>query len=81
MANPKSIASIAGHPLHPMLIPFPIAFLVAAFAFDVAFWQTANTFWASASVWLLGAGIVMAALAAVQSPDSLVCLARHVSAL
>jgi uncharacterized membrane protein len=65
MANPKSIASIAGHPLHPMLIPFLIAFLVAAFAFDVAFWQTANTFWASASVWLLGAGIVMAALAAV----------------
>src|SRR4029077_3631927 len=65
MANPKSLASIAGHPLHPMLIPFPIAFLVAAFAFDVAFWQTANTFWASASVWLLGAGIVMAALAAV----------------
>src|SRR5262249_20924056 len=24
MANPRSTASIAGHPIHPMLIPFPI---------------------------------------------------------
>jgi uncharacterized membrane protein len=48
-----------------MLIPFPIAFFVAAFACDVAFWQTANTFWASASTWLLGAGIVMAVFAAL----------------
>src|SRR5215468_4300337 len=27
--NPRSTASIAGHPIHPMLIPFPIAFFVA----------------------------------------------------
>lgn len=27
--NPQSTAQIAGHPLHPMLIPFPVAFLVA----------------------------------------------------
>jgi hypothetical protein len=26
MSNPKSTASIAGHPLHPMLVGFPIAF-------------------------------------------------------
>jgi uncharacterized membrane protein len=62
--NPKSTASIAGHPLHPMLIPFPIAFLVAAFVSDLAFWRTGNAFWATASLWLLGAGLVMAALAA-----------------
>jgi len=24
--NPKSTASIAGHPIHPMLIPFPLYF-------------------------------------------------------
>ena len=65
MANPESTARIACHPLHPMLIPFPIAFFVAAFACDVAFWGTANPFWASASVRLLGAGIVMAGLAAI----------------
>jgi uncharacterized membrane protein len=63
--NPKSTASIAGHPLHPMLIPFPIAFFVFAFLCDLAFWRTGDAFWATAAVWLLGAGLVMAALAAV----------------
>jgi uncharacterized membrane protein len=48
-----------------MLIPFPIALFVGTFACDLAFWQTANTFWATASIWLLGAGIVMAVLAAI----------------
>lgn len=63
--NPRSTASIAGHPIHPMLIGFPIAFFVAALGCDIAFWQTANEGWAIASTWLLGAGLVMAALAAV----------------
>ena len=63
--NPRSTASIAGHPIHPMLIGFPIAFFVAALGCDIAFWQTANEGWAIASTLLLGAGLVMAALAAV----------------
>ena len=32
----RSKASFRSHPIHPALIPFPIAFLVGAFAFDVA---------------------------------------------
>jgi uncharacterized membrane protein len=65
MTNPKSTAQIAGHPIHPMLIPFPIACFVLAFVSDLAFWRTSNDFWASASLWLLGVGLIMAALAAV----------------
>jgi uncharacterized membrane protein len=65
MANPRSTAQIAGHPLHPMLIPFPIACFVLTLASDLAFWKTSNDFWASASLWLLGIGLIMAALAAV----------------
>lgn len=65
MANLRSTASIAGHPVHPMLIPFPIAFFVATLACDLAFWQTENPYWATTSLWLLGAGLVMAALAAI----------------
>jgi uncharacterized membrane protein len=63
--NPKSTASIAGHPIHPMLIPFPIAFLVSTFATDLVFWWTQNPEWATVSMWLLGAGIVTALVAAV----------------
>ena len=65
MSNPKSTASIAGHPIHPMLIPFPIAFFVATFVCDLAYWQSSNDGWVTATLWLLGAGLVMAALAAV----------------
>lgn len=32
----RSRASIKGHPIHPMLIPFPLAFLVGGFLFDLA---------------------------------------------
>jgi uncharacterized membrane protein len=63
--NPKSTASIAGHPIHPMLVPFPIAFLAAALVTDVVFWSTGTPIWATASMWLLGAGIVMALVAAL----------------
>jgi uncharacterized membrane protein len=65
MSNPKSTASIAGHPIHPMLIPFPMAFFVATFICDLAYWQTSKSAWATAGIWLLGAGLIMAALAAV----------------
>jgi uncharacterized membrane protein len=65
MSNPKSTASIAGHPIHPMLIPFPIAFFVATFLCDLAYWQSSNAAWATGAIWLLGAGLIMAALAAI----------------
>jgi uncharacterized membrane protein len=65
MPNPKSTAQIAGHPFHPMLVPFPIVFFVTTFLCDLAFWRTGNSFWSTASYWVLSAGLVMAALAAV----------------
>ena len=65
MPNPRSTASIGDHPVHPMLIPFPIAFFIATLVCDLAFWRTGNSDWFAASQWLLGAGIVMALLAAI----------------
>lgn len=62
--NPVSTANIMGHPLHPMLIPFPIAFLVATLVCDLIFWRSGNAAWATASLYLLGAALIMAALAA-----------------
>ena len=62
--NPRSTASIAGHPIHPMLIPFPIAFFVATFVCDLVFWGSGRSGWFDATLWLLGAGLIMAAVAA-----------------
>ena len=61
--NPRSTAKIAGHPLHPMLVPFPIAAFVGALVCDLI--STADPFWFRASEYLLAAGVVTALLAAV----------------
>src|SRR5437660_962853 len=63
--NPRSTASVAGHPFHPMLVPFPIAFFVATFAADIGYALFGNTGWVLASEWLLGAGLTFAGLAAI----------------
>jgi uncharacterized membrane protein len=65
MSNPKSTAKIAGHPLHPMVIPFPIAFLVGTLVSDLAYVGSGDAFWARASFWLLAGALIMAAVAAV----------------
>jgi uncharacterized membrane protein len=61
----RSTASILGHPIHPMLVPFPIAFLVGVLASDLMFAGTGDAFWARVSIWLVGAGVVMGGLAAI----------------
>ena len=63
--NPASTANIAGHPLHPILITLPIGLFIGTFLFDIVFWQTSRDVFATAALWLLGAGLVGAALAAV----------------
>jgi uncharacterized membrane protein len=63
--NPVSTANFLGHPIHPMLVLFPVAFFVATFACDLIFWRTYQEIWATAAIWLLGAALVMAALAAI----------------
>lgn len=64
MSNPRSTAQIAGHPIHPMLVPFPIAFFTATLVCDLVYRQNMDLFWFTATQYLLAAGIVMALAAA-----------------
>ena len=48
-----------------MLVPFPIAFFIGAFLADIAYLTLGDPFWATAAAWLIGAGLVGAALAAL----------------
>ncbi|MBD2346550.1 DUF2231 domain-containing protein [Anabaena subtropica] len=52
-----STVAIAGHPLHPLSVIFPIAFLAAALGSDFGYWLTRDFFWARASIWLIGLGL------------------------
>ena len=63
MASP---ASIGGHPIHPMIIPFPIALWVFSLVADIIYLWRGNPLWRDwiAFYTLLG-GIIGAALAAI----------------
>jgi uncharacterized membrane protein len=63
--NPRSTARIAGHPIHPMLVPFPIACFVGTLLTDLAYFGTANIMWSNFSAWLVTVGVIMGFLAAI----------------
>jgi uncharacterized membrane protein len=48
--------SIAGHPIHPMLIHFPVAFLLGLVGADLAYLFLDDPFWARVGLWLAGIG-------------------------
>lgn len=54
----ESTAAVAHHPLHPLAVTLPIGSLVFAFAADIVFLATADTFWTRAAFWLLWLGIL-----------------------
>jgi uncharacterized membrane protein len=60
-----SKASIAGHPVHPMIIPFPLALWTTSFATDVLFYLTRGSVLPLISKYLLAAGCIGAIAAAV----------------
>ncbi len=60
-----STVAIASHPLHPLIVTFPIAFLTGALGTDLGYWLTSDPFWARASLWLIGAGFVSGIVAAL----------------
>ncbi|MCK9529952.1 MAG: DUF2231 domain-containing protein [Gammaproteobacteria bacterium] len=61
----RSRVTLAGHPVHPMLVPFPIAFLVGVLVTDLIFLGTGNAYWAQSSVYLALAGLVTGVAAAM----------------
>jgi uncharacterized membrane protein len=60
-----STVAVAGHPLHPLLVTFPITLLVSAAATDLVYWWLRDPFWARASFWLIAAGFASAMIAAI----------------
>lgn len=53
----ESRAKFLGHPVHPMLVVFPIGLLAGSFAFDLAYAASARPEFATVSFWTLVVGI------------------------
>ena len=54
----ESRVKLLGHPLHPMLIPFPIGLLTTAAIFDVIGLLTRDGQWHTAAFWMIAAGVL-----------------------
>jgi uncharacterized membrane protein len=60
-----SRASIAGHPIHPMLVPIPIGLFVFSLVADIAVYLGWVGAWSAVALYCIGGGIVGALLAAM----------------
>jgi uncharacterized membrane protein len=61
----KSKVTIAGHPVHPMLIPFPLALWATSFVVDVLFYFLKNPTLLIISKFMIAAGCLGAIAAAI----------------
>lgn len=73
-------ARIAGHPIHPALIAFPIALYTATVVALLVHVGTHDPFWYRAAMWTDIAGVVMAAVAAIPGAIDLFTLPRRTRA-
>jgi uncharacterized membrane protein/nitrite reductase/ring-hydroxylating ferredoxin subunit len=61
----RTRASIGSHPLHPILVAFPIALLITSLAFDgIGLWPGVPSLWAAGWYCIL-AGLIVAAVAVI----------------
>lgn len=61
----KSKASFAGHPIHPMLLPFPLALWTTSFAVDVLFYFLRHPTLLVIAKFMIAAGCLGAIAAAI----------------
>lgn len=58
-----SRVAVAGHPIHAMLVAFPIALTTCTLGADLLYWWTGDVFWARAALWAAGTGFLFGLLA------------------
>lgn len=56
---------VAGHPVHPMLIVFPLGLLATSIIFDIITLSTSDGKWSTMAWYMIAAGIIGGLLAAV----------------
>lgn len=60
-----SAIAVAGHPVHAMLVHFPIALVICTLGADGMYWITADPFWLRAGTWAAGLALALGVLASL----------------
>jgi len=60
----ESRAKLLGHPIHQMLIVFPLGLLAMALVFDIIHLATGVGYWSEIAYWMIAAGVISGLVAA-----------------
>jgi uncharacterized membrane protein len=60
-----SAIAVVGHPVHAMMVHFPIALAIATLGADVFYWWGADVFWTRVALWSAGFAFATAVAAGV----------------
>jgi len=60
-----SAIAVAGHPLHAMMVHFPIALVICTLGVDIFYWWTGDLFWREVGMWSAAAAFGFGVLAAI----------------
>src|SRR5688572_7688732 len=61
----ESKTKLFGHPIHPMLVVFPLGLLASAVLFDILYLTTANPAFPTVSFYMIAVGVIGGLLAAI----------------
>jgi uncharacterized membrane protein len=61
----RPTARVAGHPIHPMLVPVPIVCFIGALVTDIAYAASGQMMWSDFSAWLIVVGLIVGVLAGI----------------
>lgn len=67
VADPVNGEARAIHPLHAVLLAFPLPLFLGALLSDVAYWRTFHVQWSNFASWLIAGGLLVGAFAVLWS--------------
>jgi uncharacterized membrane protein len=57
--------ALSGHPIHAMMVAFPITLAFSTFGADAFYWWTGDAFWPRVALWAAGFSFLMGVLAGI----------------
>ena len=60
-----SAVALVRHPIHVMMVHFPIAFVIATFGVDLFYWWSGDPFWVRVGLWSAGFTFVTGVAASI----------------
>jgi uncharacterized membrane protein len=69
-----SAIAVAGHPVHAMLVHFPIALVISTLGVDLLYWLNGDPFWIRVGLWSSGFAFIFGVLASLAGTAELLAV-------